>query len=804
VTERFPAKTLHDLEWRKLLEHLATRATSDLAADRCRELPFLEPTAALEHLELVRELASCIERGDPPPALPARDVGETLSQIRGAGAVEAGSLIDLALNLKLFNAIARYLDNRRDTCPRNWAVVLAPERAPSQIAVARLAAEIESAFEPDGTIADGASADIGPLRRKVVSLREALLDRIEGIAEQDDDLLQERTVTLRNNRFVLPVRADAHRRLRGIVHGTSGTGATIFVEPEGVVDLGNQLMLAREEVLREEARIVAELRGAVRDMLDEVGYTCEAIVDSETRIAAARLSQDLEASIPQPDQPGSAEIFGARHPLLVLEGVKVVPGDLSIRPGQAMLISGPNAGGKTVVLKTVGLLGLMLAAGLPLPLAPESRFGVPQNVLTDIGDDQSLELSLSTFSAHMKNIAAALDASGTGSVVLLDELAAGTDPAEGAALAEAVLSHLSQLGATTLATTHYDVLKTRAQDQEGFVNAAMGFDVEGARPTFEIRLGLPGSSSALTVAERFGIPQPVVERAVELLPDGVRELAGAVEALEKEKARAALERQALAEQRKVLEDAAQRHERELQHLRARQDRFVDDETRALWSAIRRAREKVRHAERTARRRSSGTDVVRKARDQVNAIAEKLEPGGELNPTNADDLPGRPAHTKDLEEGARVYVVSLRKEAIVDSLVKGGRIYALCGPVRMRLEVGDLRVVDSRTGSQQPRRQRVELPEAAAGSTREREAIRTSENTLDMRGMTVDEALSATDAFLDKALRDGLDAVFLIHGHGTGALRDAVRDYLAGSPYVADFRPGQREEGGDGISVAWIA
>jgi DNA mismatch repair protein MutS2 len=802
VSERFPTKTLHDLEWSRLLEHLARRASSDLAAERCRRLPFLEPGTALAHLDLVRELAACIEADDPPPELPALDVSEVLAQIRGEGAVSGEALLELAVDLKLFTAIARYLDNRRDACPGNWRSLIAAPGAPSTIGLARLAAEIESSFEPDGTIADGASSELGALRRRVVSMRQTLLDRIGAIAEDERDLLQEDTVTLRNNRFVLPVRADAHRKLRGIVHGASKTGATIFVEPEAMVELGNQLMLAREEVAREEARILTVLRDAVRDMVDEVESACEAILVAETRIAAARLTRDLEAVVPFDAAPGAFELRAARHPLLVLEGIDVVPGDISAEPGQTILISGPNAGGKTVVLKTAGILGLMLSAGLPIPAAPETRFGTPAGVLTDIGDDQSLELSLSTFSAHMRNIAGALRAAGPGCVVLLDELASGTDPAEGAALAEALLCHLNELGATTLATTHFDVLKTRAQDRPGFANAAMGFDAVAMRPTFEICLGLPGSSSALSVAERFGIPAEIVVRATDLLPEGVRQLAGAVEALEREKRRLELERRALTEQRNVLEEATRRQREELSRLKARQDKFVDDETRDLWSAIRRAREKIREAERSVRRRRTDAGAVRKARERVNAIAGELDPGGELSRDAEEDLPGRPADPDELVPGTGVYVTSVAKRGIVEEPAKGARILVRCGSLRMRVAVDELRLVhEEPAASRQPKRRGgVALPEPRQG---QREAVRTSDNTLDLRGKTVDEAVAATDAFLDRALREGTDSVFLIHGHGTGALRNAVRGHLGESSYVADFRAGERDEGGDGVTIAWI-
>jgi len=602
------------------------------------------------------------------------------------------------------------------------------------------------------------------------------------------------------------VRTDAHRRIRGIVHGTSSTGATAFVEPEEVVGLANDLTLAREDVSREEARILAALSEAVRDQIDEVTFACSAIVEAEVRIAAARLAADLDAAAPQRAEPGEAEIIRGRHPLLALDGVAVVPATVSLRRGVCLLVSGPNAGGKTVLLKTVGLFGLMLAAGLPVPADPRSRIGIPRAVLTDIGDDQSLENNLSTFSAHMKNIAAILAAARAGGVVLLDELCGGTDPLEGAALAEATLDALVAGGATALATTHFDTLKSRAQDKPGYVNAAMGFDVGGGRPTFELRLGTPGSSSALAVASRFGIPGAVLDSARRLLPDGVRELASAVEALERAKHAAEIERAALAEQRGTLATEAKRHAEEVARLRAREEKFIDKEREALWQEIRRARERVRDTEAALKRRKVDPAAVRAARDAVNAVAEKLATGGALDPGRPDDLPGAPARPEDLREGARVHVVSIGKEAIVAAPLRGNTVFVTIGTARLRVPLEDLRFLGEmrpRGGAaakhaapaREPAPDRIE---AVPGGP-----VRTAANVLDLRGATADEAIDRVDAFLDAMLRDGADAAFIIHGFGTGALRDAIRAHLDGSRYVERWRPGDREEGGDGVTVAWL-
>ncbi|HUT77316.1 MAG TPA: Smr/MutS family protein, partial [Polyangia bacterium] len=426
---------------------------------------------------------------------------------------------------------------------------------------------------------------------------------------------------------------------------------------------------------------------------------------------------------------------------------------------------------------------------------------MPSRVLTDIGDDQRLELSLSTFSARMQNIAGILAVAGDGCLVLLDELAAGTDPSEGAALAEALLAHLGGLDATTLATTHSDVLKSRAQELAGFANAAMGFDPGAGRPTFQLRPGVPGSSSALAAAERYGIPRAVVERARELLPEGLQQLSRVVEALDAARRETELERLALAGQRQNLIAAEQRARDELNRLRQRQDRFVDQEVATLHAAIRAAREKVRDAEQTVRRRGADPAVVRRVRDEINTVATGLEPGGALSTTSAADLPGRPAAPAELVVGARVFVPSLAAEAEIVSPARGGRVEVQAGAVRVRAGIDGLRLLDQAPPGRKPRA-RGRLAAAAEAAVRG-DVVRTAETTIDLRGRTVDEGLAETEAFLDAALASGTEAVFVLHGHGTGALRDAVRRYLDGSRYVASHRPGQREEGGDGITVAWL-
>ena len=796
----FPKKTLHDLEWDRLLQHWSDRCEGEAAANRCLNAELLGEAQARAHRTLVGEFLTCMENGDLPPSLPSIRVDEWLLRIQREGGISGEALRAVAKNIKLYVAIARFLDNRRDICPNNAALTVPPEGNALLVKLANLAAEIESCFEPDGSVSDRASAGLSRLRARAVILRKRLTERIERIAEREQDLLQDRTVGVKNDRFVLMVRADAHRRLSGIVHGSSGTGATIFIEPEEIIEAGNDLTLAAEEIAREESRILAELAEAVRYELPQVKEACHIIIDVETRIAAARLAVDLGAHVPQEAAPGEVTLLRGRHPLLLLDGVDVVPCDVHISPGSCMVISGPNAGGKTVVLKTVGLLGLMSAAGLPIPAAPDTCFGIPSAILTDIGDDQSLKENLSTFSAHMRNISKMVEAAKKGALVLLDEIAAGTDPAEGAALAEALLEKFAAQRASTMATTHFDALKTRALEGEGvFRNAAVGFDMSSMRPTFKLHDGVPGSSSALAVASRFGAPPDVVDRAKALMPAASRRLEAALLAVEAERKRMTEERQALADVRRQAEVLEQKRMEEIKKLKAREKKFLDDEAEALWSEIRKTRDMVRDAEQQLKRDRKDARVVGRARESLNDAAEKLSPGGAFHRGTSESVPGNPADPEHLTPGTDVFVIPFNKPGKVASGVRGNQLFVTIGGLKTRVRLEDLRLSKTQMPQQ---RQAVSTPKFSP-ALRRQDPIQTRENTVDLRGMRGEEAVDAADAFLDKAMNNDLGCAFIIHGHGTGVLRDAVRTYVATSPYVADARPGEQGEGGDGVTVVWL-
>jgi DNA mismatch repair protein MutS2 len=359
------------------------------------------------------------------------------------------------------------------------------------------------------------------------------------------------------------------------------------------------------------------------------------------------------------------------------------------------------------------------------------------------------------------------------------------------------LEHLSKTRATALATTHFDSLKTRALGDDAFENVSVGFDVETMKPTFELYQGTPGTSSALSVARRFGAPEQVVERARGLMSGESRNLESAIQALETERRRLLKERTDLEEARRHAEALEKKRLKEIAMLKAREEKFIDEEREALWTEIRLAREKVRDAERTVKRHRRDAKMVGKSRSAINEVAEKLGPGGELAAEPKEELPGTPAQPDDIVEGVKVFVTCFGKQGVVASEPRGKSVFVTVGSLKTKVKLDDLRVLENKEGLPKPQNLQ------SLAQTRREDPIQTSTNTLDLRGMLSEEAVEATDAFLDKAMKDDYGVAFIIHGHGTGALKTAVRSYVAESPYVADSRPGQRGEGGDGVTVIWV-
>ena len=774
-------KTLHDLEWPRLVQAVVSRCRGPRASDPTLPLADTEEGARTALRETAEAMALLVS-GDPIPLDGLRDVREHVARVSRMGVLEGGALRDICASLAAARALRRFLGSRRETAPSLFAA------CPIDPGLDSLHEELAASVDTDGALFDHASAELRSLRTETANLRARLVSKLTQLIHDRAELLSDEFFTQREGRYVIPVRRDAHERVEGIVHGTSASGATVFVEPQAIVVHGNRLRMALAEQEREEARIFAVLSDLVRERLPTLGVAVEALDHADLRAAMARFGVDLGARVLDLAPTPTIKLDRARHPLLALDGAKVVPNDLALASGHALVISGPNAGGKTVALKTMGLAALMMRAGLPIIADEGSTVGFFDRVLTDVGDDQSLVKNLSTFSAHVTNLASILREASYASLVLLDELAGGTDPEEGAALACGVIDALCRAGAACAVTTHYEPLKAMASRDPRLRNAAVGFDVEHMLPTFELALDVPGASSALAVAARFGIPRPVIEFAETVLPEQSRTFDELVRKLEAQRQALATER-ASAEAMRI-EATAMRDEADarLAAVRAREQERIGREAQKLVEAIRGAREELKLARRTLREAKTDAQLeeARKKVEEAARLAEAAKPKEDVT------LP-EGAPPESIRVGDRLYVPRLKLEAEVVEAPVRGKVRVAAGPMKLWVDVADVR-----TGKPRVEQPAQKMPEAAPRRGR---SVMTSDNTLDVRGLRVDDAVSLVETFLDRLFGESESMAYIQHGVGSGALRDAVRELLGRSTrYVESFRDGSQEEGGARLTV----
>lgn len=781
-------KTLADLEWAEVERAVAARCQGPLRDNLRVALydSFEETTRALAE---AKEAWSLLRREEPLPLSGLCDIAASLRHLSREGVLDGPALRDIRKTLIAASELRRFLGQRREAAPYlHRACAIDPS-------LDGLEEELALSIGDDGSILDGASAELAQLREEASNLRARIVRRLEDIITKRGAILQDSFYTLREGRYVLPVRADAHERFHGIVHGSSASGATIFVEPRELVERGNRLRLAQAELEREERRILAALSDLVREFVPQLGAAADALDHADLRNASARLALDLDALFVEVCEEPRISLREARHPLLVLRGIDVVPNDLELIGGEALVLSGPNAGGKTVALKMLGLAALMTRAGLPIPVREGSRCGFFSPVLAAVGDEQSLARNLSTFSAHLVTLQAVLEEADDRVLILLDELAGATDPEAGAMLACAIVSTLVRRKAAVAVTTHYEALKALAAERADMHNAAVGFDFERMLPTFRLTLGVPGSSNALEVARRYGIPAEVIDEARAMLPEHSRSfetlvanLEAAKKAAEREGDALAEERSRVAEQRARLDSRKKALEaREAKGLGAEAQRLVD-RVRVLQSDLERARGEVRARPRPETVTSAeeslreGTALLGDIDARVRAIEPKPVETTALQPD-------------DVEVGDRVWVDRLRSVADVIEGPTRGKARVSAGMMKLWVDVTDLRAIKNapREASRQPK--------ASGAQPKAARVIRTADNTLDVRGLRADEAVALTDSFLDRMYGAAEPAAYIVHGVGSGALREALHAHLSrDETYVAGFRPADQEEGGPSVTV----
>jgi len=793
------------LEWPALLERVAERCVSRPGTARVLAT---EPSETLEGARALAvrtsEVVTLDALGEALPVRDFPDVTEPLARAVKSGTLTGGELVGVARLLAVSRGVRSFAAARRERFPALHAAVASEER------LDQLEAALNAALDPDGTVNDGASPELREARARAREAREALKERLEGCLRTHADLLSGRYYTERDGRYVLPVRSDAHLRVEGIVLGSSASGGTLFVEPREATAQGNRLKLRLAEVEREELRVLAELTEKVARHATAIEGALDASIEADRLASLALWARATKANVIVPSADDRIDLCEVRHPLLVAAGAAVVPNDVRVQGGRALVISGPNAGGKTVALKCLGLAVWMARSGIPLPAAEESHVGWFTEVLADIGDEQSLERSLSTFSAHVTRLAEIVRRAAAGTLVLLDEVASGTDPEEGAALAAAVLEAITARGAAAAVTTHYERLKELAATPGALENASVSFDFERMEPTFRLTLGVPGPSSALAVASRFGLEPAVLERAHALLPNRAREREVAVRRLEEERLGLERERAELRGELALAAAARADLERDKERALAAADAELGREARDLTALVRAARNDVRLARERLRKPELDAASLRETERTVSRAAAHVALGGTLEQHQrtaergaAEPRSAKPAKPVDLAAfvaGAAVRLKKLGTLATLEGPPERGSVRVRAGAVKLTVSLDDVELTNQKprsSGASKPARPKSKLGGTLAA------AVRTGTNTLDLRGTRVDEALDRLDAFLDVMMGEGESVGFVLHGHGTGAMKAAVREHLGSSAYVEHSRSAEADEGGDAFTLFWL-
>ncbi len=651
-------------------------------------------------------------------------------------------------------------------------------------------------------IADEASPALADIRRKIRLTNNKIKDTLQSyVGGERLKYLQDNLVTMRNGRYVVPVKAEYKNELKGLVHDTSASGATLFVEPIAVVEANNELKTLTAEEAHEIERILFALSVAAGELCSVISLNYHNITELAFYFAAATLAMQMRAEMPSVIKARAVNLKRARHPLIPSE--KVVPIDVAFGEDyRTLIITGPNTGGKTVTLKTVGLFAVMVQSGLQIPALESSEMGVFDDVLVDIGDEQSIEASLSTFSAHMVNVVDILDSVGEGSLVLFDELGSGTDPIEGAALATAILEKTKEVGALTAATTHYSELKVYALETEGVQNASCEFDVETLRPTYKLVVGTPGKSNAFAISEKLGLSAEIIDRASRLIERDDKRFEEVIERLdtnrmEMEREREIAERMRVEYERykleaeKKLEEKIAKSEEEIskQTLKARQ---ILDSARASSEFIFRQLEELKRQEDKEKR----GEMMNLAREEIRRRmreSEALMDGVTLRDVSLDDDYVLP---RPLKVGDKVYLVTVAQEGVVTALAdKKGLVSVTAGILKTKVTEDKLRLLD---GTQKFRKK--ETPKKANEGKVKRSIVSSFKSEVDVRGMIGDDAWFVVDKYLDDAILASVPSVRIIHGKGTGALRAALWKYFKTDKRIKTYRHGEYGEGDAGVTV----
>jgi DNA mismatch repair protein MutS2 len=779
---------LHSLEFPRLLDLVAAHARSEPGRGSVRKIvPFGKTEEVVGRQRLIEEIMRMSSEGTPLKMSGFPDIAPLLAKARPEGAVlEAFELAGFIPVLDISETVSEQVRGREDL-PSLEELIAGLTGFPEILRLLRRSVDSE------GNILDSASALLSDLRERIRRLESRIRKRLEEMVRDErlSVFLQDDFITKRSGRWVVPVRMDSKGQVAGVVHDVSNSGETAFMEPLAIINIANELENLMAEQKAEEIRILRTISAKIRGAAEEIASEYAVIVHLDLLNAVAGFAESLRMEIPLVNESGGIILRGARHPLLMIAlkkagGPQAVPLDVSLGgDNTVMVITGSNAGGKTIAIKTLGLLLLMALSGMPVPASSASVFPLASRVLVDIGDEQSIESSLSTFSAHISNISAILRSAGPGSLVLIDELGTGTDPEEGAALACAVLKELRETGGLVFATTHLSDIKGFVHRSEGMLNASMEFDRKTLLPLYRLRIGEPGQSHALETARRYGLPDGIIDSAKAMLGGVKTEFDNLIDDLQRK--REAYER-GLEEIEREKRDLGEKlglagrklAEAETLQKEARAKAYQEaagivlDAKRKMHALL----EELKKSDRTR-----GREIIREVEEVQRDVSEKVR--------EYEVAVGGPLPPGEIQEGGIVFVTSLGCDArVIKVNLKEQRVRVAAGNKEIEVPASDIAEGRGKSPAEQ-KGERPPAPEEAVSSR------------INLIGERVDEALSRLEPFLNHAALAGLADVTIIHGFGTGALGRAVREHLEGHPLIKKFRKGDKEEGGGGVTVATL-
>lgn len=788
-------KTIRILEYNKILTKLEEQAGSEMAKKVVSGLrPFHEIPVIRDMLMETTEAVRLILHKGPLPLGGFYDIEDSLHRARKGGSLTMKQLLQIHFNLSLARRVTTFLKSDLPPLPviQSIGEVIAVHK--------NLEDEIDRCILSEDEMADNASPELKQIRRAILRQNDALKSKINHIINSAENrtMLQDAIVTVRDGRYVIPVKQEHRGKFPGIVHDQSSTGATVFIEPQVIVNLNNELRQLELQEKAEIERILAELTARVAEHYHDLLNNQKLLVQLDVIMAKGKLSMLQHGEEPQISEDGELVLKEARHPLL--DPKKVVPIDLSIGGSyNTLVITGPNTGGKTVTLKTAGLLSMMAQTGLHIPAAGGSRIPVWKDIFADIGDEQSIEQSLSTFSSHMTNIVDIVKHAGEGCLVLVDELGAGTDPTEGAVLAIAILEDLEKKGAATIATTHYTELKKYAISTEGVENASMEFNVETLSPTYRLAIGVPGKSNAFEISQKLGLPGEIIETSRRLLDGGDIQFEEVISALEADKKAAEEERdeavrlnQEMKIRKEELEQQAKKLEEkktEILNKAKEEARQILQEAKDVSKEVQEELRELKKIESLGQRNRIFDENRKKLRDAAGKYREKVIREVNDNPVSAEEL----------RLGDRVKVLSLGQNGEIVTLPdEKGELTVQVGILKAKVNLDDIMLIEGGAlDVNRPRKVRKNY-----GSMYKTKTQNVS-ISIDVRGKSLDDAVMDVDKYLDDATMAGLKEVTIIHGRGEGILRKGLQEMMRSHKHVKRFRKGNFDEGGDGVTVVTL-